>query len=353
MKYQETIDALLREACPSIQYRIRREILDQSSLDDALSRLQPLILEDDLVKTVLSWQKADGWLARDFHGFESIETGIRILAEKGVSRDHPVFSKALDALARGDDRLHLGIGKVGKILDKLGFGGSQRIRATIFAYAGIEGNPQITQEIESALQCFQTVRKIESIADITEKYGERLVFRPGVLWPDIYALRLLAFTEGWRNPKNLRILQDAIARIVKLSPIPEVYIRFKSQWMAPGSFAMSDFNSDMKTLDDAGWMKWFHRNEMLSRLGLVQSNPNLRGQAAYLKNELDENGGWFTRPLSHYTFNKWGAYSGLRLERDWRSPKRRRYDLTFRSLLILHYSNKPANLSPDSIPRRA
>lgn len=34
---------------------------------------------------------------------------------------------------------------------------------------------------------------------------------------------------------------------------------------------------------------------------------------------------------------KWGAYSSLTLERDWKDPRRRMYDPTFRSLLILHY----------------
>jgi hypothetical protein len=48
--------------------------------------------------------------------------------------------------------------------------------------------------------------------------------------------------------------------------------------------------------------------------------------------------GRFTKALSHTYFRKWGAYTGLMLERDWRDPQRRIYDLTFRSLLILHYA---------------
>jgi hypothetical protein len=75
-----------------------------------MAALQSQILEDDLVKTVFGWRQADGWLGRDFHGYDSIETGIRILSEKGVSPQHPVFSGALEALEKGVDRLHLGIG---------------------------------------------------------------------------------------------------------------------------------------------------------------------------------------------------------------------------------------------------
>lgn len=59
-----------------------------------------------------------------------------------------------------------------------------------------------------------------------------------------------------------------------------------------------------------------------------------------LKEALDAGQGCFTKPLAHPYFRKWGAYTGLMLETDWIDPRRRIYDLTFRSLLILHYSEK-------------
>jgi hypothetical protein len=39
-------------------------------------------------------------------------------------------------------------------------------------------------------------------------------------------------------------------------------------------------------------------------------------------------------------YTNWGAYTGLMLERDWRNEQRRANDLTFRCLLIQHYSNR-------------
>jgi hypothetical protein len=44
------------------------------------------------------------------------------------------------------------------------------------------------------------------------------------------------------------------------------------------------------------------------------------------------------KKLNHTYFQKWGSYTGLALEKDWRHPQRRVNDLTFRSLLIIHYS---------------
>jgi hypothetical protein len=49
-----------------------------------MQELQAQILEDDLAWAVLGWQNDDGWLAWNFHGKESLESGVRILCEKGL-----------------------------------------------------------------------------------------------------------------------------------------------------------------------------------------------------------------------------------------------------------------------------
>jgi hypothetical protein len=100
---------------------------------------------------------------------------------------------------------------------------------------------------------------------------------------------------------------------------------------------MEHFNPDLAALDAAGWMKWFQRMELLARLGVVHRVPELKRQADALVELLGAGGGAFTRPLRYAYFQKWGAYTGLMLETDWKDPQRRVYDLTFRSILILHY----------------
>jgi hypothetical protein len=88
-------------------------------------------------------------------------------------------------------------------------------------------------------------------------------------------------------------------------------------------------------MSDAQWAQWFHRMELLSRLGTVDRVPELGEQLRVLEGKLEAGGGYFTTPLRHSFFRKWGAYTGLMLERDWRTTKRRVSDLTFRSLLII------------------
>jgi hypothetical protein len=113
MLRDKAITELLELACPSIKYRIKAEILGQSTSHKDLVELQSQILQDPTIKEVINWQQPDGWLGWDFHGAKSIETGIRILCEKGVHRGHPALAKALEALERYPDRLGRGIGNSG------------------------------------------------------------------------------------------------------------------------------------------------------------------------------------------------------------------------------------------------
>jgi len=337
MLNQNTIDELLDHACPSIQYRLRLEVLNQSRSTQPMLDLQSQILDDKAVEEIIGEQGADGWLAWDFHGYHSMESGIRLLCEKGVDRRNPVLASALKALREDTNRLDRGIGKAGRILDQSGLGGTRMIQATVFAYAGEEDEPFIKEQIELALAGFRAVLAIDSVDDLVETYKGRRVYRQGILWPSIYHLRLLALTHGWRTPDSQWEIARSVQRLVMLSPLPVLNLRYRSQLIAPARFCMDDFNPDMAAMDDARWMMWFHRMELLARLGVLHLVPELEGQVIQLKLHFQAGGGRFTKPLAHDYFRRWGAYTGLMLEADWRNPQRRIYDLTFRSLLILHY----------------
>jgi hypothetical protein len=142
------------------------------------------------------------------------------------------------------------------------------------------------------------------------------------------------------------MLAKSIQQLVKLSPIPYIKVRWKSQIIAPASFCMNQFNPELESMQDAEWMMWFHRMELLARTGVLHRVPEFVEQVGALEKLLDEKDGFFTKKLNHAYFQKMGVYSGLMLENDWRKAERRQYDLTFRSLLILHYYNlyqNPAN----------
>lgn len=343
MPFENAIDELLTRACPSIQYRVRAEILKQPRGSAGMRQLQALILQDPAVRAVIGWRRADGWLGRDFHGANSIETGIRLLREKGVQSEQPVLAGALLALANAaPEQLRRGIGQAGEALDAANLGGTRMIQAAVLSYAGVEDLPLVQEQIRLALAGFEAVLRFDSAADAFEQYRGQRVIRAGSAWPGIYHLRLLAHTRSWRSPEKMDRLAECVRRLVQFSPLPGYHARHRSQLIAPASFAMLDFNPRLAELDGAGWLLWFHRMELLGRLGLLRRVAELQAQAAALEQMLAAGGGMFQANPNHAYFKQWGAYTGLMLEADWRSAQRRVNDLTFRSLLILQYGEENA-----------
>jgi hypothetical protein len=338
MNTHSIAEQILSSACPSIQYRIRKEIFRVSPDLAGMCKIQDHILKDESVRKVTASQGPDGWLAWNFHGYDSMESRIRLLCEKGVETENHVLARARIALEDGTDRLQRGLGRPGKILDDLGFGGGETIRAFLFALTGKEEHVFVKDQVQRALDVFRYSTQVKSLKDIHEKYKGQLVFRQEVRWPGIYHLRLLAWTRNWRTTANQKLVAESIRTLVHLSPIPDIYVKYRTQVVAPASFCMHHFVEDLSRLSDAEWMQWFHRMELLSRLGVIRHIPELEQQVYALENLLLENHGLFTKNLSHPYFQKWGAYTGLALEKDWRSPQRRIDDLTFRSLLILNFS---------------
>jgi hypothetical protein len=338
MNISSIVDQLLPSSCPSIQYRIRREILRDPPFLSGMCELQAQILEDGAVKKVSATQGVDGWLSLNFHGYNSMESAIRLLCEKGVEADQPILTRAFGALMDCTDRLERGLGRAGRILDDLRFGGAETIRASLFALAGMEESSFMEKQTRQALDIFSFAAQVTSMEDIYERHKSHLVFRMGTCWPSIYHLRLLAWTKSWRTEENYKIMAGSIQNLVKLSPLPDIHVKYKSQLIAPASFCMHHFTPDLEKLSASEWMQWFHRTELLARLEIVKHVPELLQQVQALNRMLAEDHGRFTKKLSHPYFQKWGAYTGLALERDWRSAQRRINDLTFRSLLILNYS---------------
>lgn len=329
------VSYLMKEACPSIRYRIKKEIYGEIDLN-----LQKEILNDQEVKKYINMQNEAGWIDEDFHSENGVETAARIFFEKGLEANYPAYDKLLRELELRDDTFDKGcLCRVGKILDKKGFGGSKLMRAVAFAYAGLEDKPFVKSQIEEALDCFEFVNTINSINEITEKYKNKLVFSKRVKWPSIYHLRLFAYTKNWRNKSNKQIIVNSIKKLVKFSPIPDISVLENHQLISPPSFCMHNFDSKLEELIDKEWMMWLHRMELLSRLGVVSEIDELKQQVESVKKIIEKGDGLFIKKLNHYYFKKWGPYTGLALEKDWRTSKRRICDLSFRILLILFYSD--------------
>jgi len=180
------------------------------------------------------------------------------------------------------------------------------------------------------------VRNISSIESITKTYNKKLYYS-GTPLPDLYNLKLLAFTQSWRNDKNIDILSKSIEKLIDFSPLPKVYIKLKSQLIAPAQIQPPDLKQSPYTLGPRDWFWWMHTMELFARMGIIKKVASLLHQANELKEILEEGEGIFPIKPHDGNFKAWSVYSGLALEDSWRND-RWKFDMTFRSLLILKYA---------------
>jgi hypothetical protein len=337
-------DTLAENACASIRYRLRKEVLGESPhVSDYLDE----ILEDRRVRYVMSWPRADGFVGEVFHGgwipaekrkysTTGAESGLRFLAEMGVPETYPAVERGLQALLR--ENWNAGRSSWNSWAPGAGLYGDDYLRAVVFAYYGVEGHGFVGTEIEGALDRFDEVLQIRSFDEITGRYRDKLYFSKGIALPDIYHLRLLAFTRSWRSRENVDRVAEAVGHLISLSPMPGIYVKYRSQLIAPAAIFPRDLDRSLHDFRDKDWFPWLHTMELFARMGIVKRIPQLARQAGDLKAMLETGDGPFCRKPADNSFRKWSVYTGLALEEDWKGGKWK-YDLTFRTLLILKYAD--------------
>ena len=339
----EVMKTLTEDACASIRFRTRKEILGENpDINEYLEE----ILADKRVQYAFSWQKEDGFLGDFFHAGwipavkmkyfgTGAEGALRFLSEMAVPDTYPVVQRCLEALLK--DNWNPDPWKWSTVfVPEIGLFGADNVRAVVFSYFGIEDHDFIQTEIQRTLGYVSAVIDIPSIEEITGTYNKKL-FYSGIPLPDLYNLKLLAFSKSWRNEENIDTVSQAIERLIDLSPLPTIYIKMKSQLIAPARITPSNLKVSPPDLQPKEWFWWIHTMELFARMGIIKNVPKLTEQVSELRTILKEGDGFFPFKPFEGSFKSWGVYTGMALEDSWRR-ERWKYDMTFRSLLIVKYA---------------
>ncbi|GKX66368.1 hypothetical protein [Inconstantimicrobium mannanitabidum] len=346
---EDTIVYLLENACNSIKYRLKSEVLNNITHDEKIE-LQKQILSEKNVKEIISVQKADGWIGNGFHGSNAHapgmlnqEGGLKYLIEKGIQKDNPIIERAISSFSNRDIT-DLCYRTKGKLVDEYVYPciGHRLYITTIIAHAGYEDKVDISNNIKLAFDSFISVLNIDSIDDLLTVYKGKLCFRDGIKWPCIYHLRTLAYTKSWRTHRNIQKLADSINKLIEILPLVDndIYTKYKSQLVAPSeAFINQPFIPSFNNNDVS--QKWFERMELLAKCGVFPYVDKLQSELTLMKAEALMSNGILklsVNPKNLSSFKVWGPYGGLALEENWRIKNRQWNDLTFRMVLISHYS---------------
>ena len=230
--------------------------------------------------------------------------------------------------------------------------GHNLIRCACIARAGYDDVIDISPQIQLSLDSFRRVLEVDSVLDITHtiRGGKQRVFNDNERWPCRYHLDILAHTNSWKNERNIKILADSITKLMKTDR-PELVNLVPASWIGHAVGSLGAFPAQGLTVKVTSllpspmsipyrgrpevyqmeYIEWF------ARCGVVRYIPKLAEIVHEIAYAVDDDGICHI-PIDDSMFKGWGPYGGLQLEVDWRSKVRKACDITFRALLIVHYS---------------
>ncbi len=345
---QRSVNFLLSNAGASIRSRIKTEIIGDITPEE-VQQLQSEIMEEPISQLIANCQKANGWLGNGFHGpnknagaYENQEVGTKYLAEKGVCKENLVLKRAMDAFVT-TEFTDLCYRTKGKYFDEFRYAanGQNLIRCACIARAGYEDKIDIKPQIQLSLDSFQRVLEVDSILDITRikkvSGREKRVFNDYEKWPCYYHLDILAHTNSWKAEDTCKMLAEAVRKLMRTDR-PECQVGGDS-WVG---YVLGTVGC-LKEGYSLGYEKngihytYLDRVEWLCRCGLFPYLPELQTEVELLKNSIDESG-ICRAAVDENQLKGISTYGGYQLEIDWKTETRKFCDITFRTLLILHYA---------------
>lgn len=346
---EKAIEFLLKNANPSIRYRVRSEILHENVSPEEKDALQEEILTESIIQSIIACQKENGWLGNGFHGpnknagpFENQEVGTKYLGEKLVYKDTPVLKRAMDAFVT-TELTDLCYRTKGKYFDEFRYAanGQNIIRCACIARAGYADEIDIKPQIQLALDSFRRVLEVDSVLDITRlrKSGgkEKRVFNDYEKWPCYYHLDILAHTQSWKTEENISMLAESFKKLMRTDR-PEKQVGGDS-WVGYvlGTIGCLKEGYQLGYDENGIHYTYLDRVEWLCRCGMAPYLELLQNEVKILRNAVAEEGICMA-PADENQLKGFGTYGGQQLEADWKTPVRKYCDINFRALLILHYA---------------
>ena len=271
MNYPNLIDFLLENAPSNILYRVKKEILQERTDSPEMLSLQSQILNLPKVKKAFACQRENGCFGSVIHGvyFDGFDSTVELLKKNGVELTYPRMVKAREALTDWKDYEKDHFYKAGNAMDEHGRGGFRAIWAEQLVELGAdESLPQITEQIEMALNAFRGALEYTSPDDFSKKATFRgepcRYYIKGATFPAANHIRILEKTLSWRTEDTLAMVKRSFAHckeIMKDYHDGIIYVNcghfvgpFNYNWNAPKErISIRDF--DTHPIDFAWFMK--------------------------------------------------------------------------------------------------
>ena len=371
-EYSKSIEFLLENAGPVIQYRLRKEILKNLSESEE-EKLLEQIYELPLFRLLATYVKPGGYIGSGMHSWDNWrgtvlhetplqdgECAARLLSYYRIPETHPFVRNFVSAM-RDEEALRREFAYIPPEITRYesrfeGLNNGNGLMAIIYTMQAMLGFGDDYEDLRNfqqiSLKGFRRVKEISSLEDITgfnanakRKYNYPYI-EADEYFPDVYTVAMLAYTHSWRSYENVRMLADALNHINDImKPDNDMHVRINGKYVAP-CFALirpiRAFSPDL--IDTITYRRLLTE---IAMLGVGEDVNIIRESAANVKEAIDKDGILrmnFDRPHNKRYSPKYikypTAYVDVRLEADYKDKKALLCDLTYWAVEFLHIAGE-------------
>jgi hypothetical protein len=369
MDLTRSVDFLLDNAGPVIQYRLRKEILANLTKAEEENLLEQ-VYQTQYFRLLQTYIKPNGYIGSGMHSWDHWrgqtlhetplqdgETAARLLSYYAVPKTHPAVANFVAAMR--DDQTLAGefsynLPETARYRDRfLGMNSGFCLTLLLCAMQAMLGygdDPEIESARGISLEAFKRMLQIHSLSDITKIRAAQGKYHYPYLdedtyCPSVYHLAVLAYSKAWRSPENIRMMADALNHRNAILPEKgDVQVKIHGRYYAVGLLfrKIQPFRPEVASFI-------LHRRLLteMAMLGVGERVGVIRESSASVKEAIDADGILrmrFRSSQDKHAFIKGTAYptayADVRLETD----KKRKYalecDLTFWAVQFLHLVNE-------------
>lgn len=363
MNLSKSIDFLIENAGPVIQYRLRKEILNNLSPIEEENLLEQ-IYQTPQFQLLQKYVKPNGYIGIGAHSWDMFketpledgEVAARLLSYYAVPKRHPVIMNFVNAM-RNDVILRDEFAYYNPEILRYehrfdGLNNGNCLAALLYTMQALMGYGDDTSEVRDfqkiALKGFKRVLEISELSEITK-------FKPNVkrkynypyieadeFFPDTYTLAMLAYTQSWRSDENVKMLAEALNHINRImKPDNLMHIRINGKYVGPCFAFITPLRS--YTADRVDMIVYRRILTEIAMLGVGETANVIRESMTNLEEALSADG--ILRMSFESSYQKrrffesarWtGPYTDVFLETDLKQKNALECDLTFWAVQLFH-----------------
>lgn len=256
----KSVDFLLENAGPVIQYRLRKEILKnitEAEEENLLEQIYAL----PLFRLLATYVKPDGYIGSGMHSWDNWrgqvlhetplqdgECAARLLSYYRIPKAHPFVAGFVTAM-RDEEILQKEFSyippEIGRYENRfVGLQNGNSLMSLVYTMEAMLGYGDDYDDLKGfqqiCLEGFRRVNGISSLDEITKfnpnakRRGNCPYIEADEFYPDYYTLSMLAYTRTWRTVENIGMLADAFNHInAVMKPGSALAIRYKGKYSGP------------------------------------------------------------------------------------------------------------------------